>query len=279
MIPPIVRRFVAGETAATALDHARSANADGIGVILNLLGEHHDDPAAADADTETYLRLIEDVATTDLDVRVSVKPSQLGLDVSQARFAENYRRIVDAGADHGVFVWCDMEDSMTTDATIDAFEAATGRNPWGVGLCLQANLRRTDDDIDRLLDVPGAIRLVKGAYDEPAGIAYTETSAVNDAYRRGLDRLFSGRDRGIAVGSHDPAMVSRARGLADEHGSDYEVQMLMGVREAAQRDLAAQGVTVRQYAPYGDAWFAYFSRRIRESRGNALFALRAVLGR
>jgi len=279
MIPPIARRFVAGETAAAALDHARSVNADGIGVILNLLGEHYDDPAAADADAEAYRRLIEDVGDTDLDVRVSVKPSQLGLDVSRARFAENYRRVVDAGADHGVFVWCDMEDSSTTDATVEAFEAATERNPWGVGLCLQANLRRTDDDIDRLADAPGAIRLVKGAYDEPADVAYTEKSAVNDAYRRGLDRLFSGRDRGIAVGSHDPAMISHARRLAAERGGDYEVQMLMGVREDAQRDLAAQGVDVRQYAPYGGAWLAYFTRRIRERRENALFALRAILGR
>lgn len=279
MLPPIARRFVAGETAAAALDHARAANADGLGVILNLLGEHYDDPDAADADTEAYLRLIADIAGTDLDARVSVKPSQLGLDVSRARFAENYRRVVDAGADRDVFVWCDMEDSSTTDATIEAFEAATERNPWGVGLCLQANLRRTGDDIERLLAAPGAVRLVKGAYDEPAEIAYTEQSAVNDAYRRGLDRLFAGRDRGIAVGSHDPEMVSRARRLAAEHGADYEIQMLMGVRPEAQRDLAAQGVDVRQYAPYGDAWFAYFSRRVRESRENALFALRAVLGR
>ncbi|QHS16849.1 proline dehydrogenase [haloarchaeon 3A1-DGR] len=279
MLPPIANRFVAGETAAAAFDHARSMNDDGIGVLLNLLGEHYDDPEDVEADVAAYHTLIEDVASTDLDACVSIKPSQIGLDVSEDLFAEHYRSIVAHANDHDVFVWCDMEDADTTDATLDTFVDVARDHPWTVGQCLQSNLRRTREDLERVADVPGAIRIVKGAYDEPESIAYTEKSRVNEAYRDDITFLFEHRDRGVAVGSHDPEMVSLARRLGEEHGTDYEIQMLMGVREDAQRDLAAQGVDVQQYAPYGRKWLSYFYRRVRERKGNALFALRAILGR
>jgi len=279
MIPPIARRFVAGESVPEALEHARTRNEDGVAVILNLLGEHYDDPEAARADTDAYLALLEDIADSGLDACVSVKPSQIGLDVSDALFEEHYREIVARAHELDAFVWCDMEDADTTDATLDAFESIAAEYPWSVGQCLQSNLKRTSDDIERLRDVPGSIRLVKGAYDEPKSIAYAEKSRVDRAYREDLEHLFEHRDRGVAVGSHDPAMIALADRLAREHGTDYEVQMLMGVRDAAQRDLAAQGVDVTQYAPYGTKWLSYFSRRVRERRQNLTFALRAVAGR
>jgi proline dehydrogenase len=279
MIPPIARRFVAGETVPLALAHVRACNEDGLRVILNRLGEHYDDPDDARADTEAYLDLLDDIADGGLDACVSVKPSQLGLDVSDDLFAEHYREIVAHAHDLDAFVWCDMEDADTTDATLDAFASIAADYPWRVGQCLQSNLRRTREDLDRLVDVPGAIRLVKGAYDEPPSIAYTDKARVDEAYREDLRFLFERRDRGIAVGSHDPAMIALADRLSREHGADYEVQMLMGVREAAQRDLAAQGVDVAQYAPYGDKWLSYFSRRVRERRENLTFAARAIVGR
>ena len=279
MIPPIARRFVAGESAPVALDHARAANEDGVAVILNLLGEHYDDPADARADTDAYLALLEDIAGGGLDACVSVKPSQIGLDVSDECFEEQYREIVARADELGAFVWCDMEDADTTDATLDAFESIAADYPWSVGQCVQSNLKRTRDDLDRLRDVPGKIRLVKGAYDEPKSIAYTEKSRVDEAYREDLRFLFKARERGVAVGSHDPEMIGLADRLAREHGTDYEVQMLMGVRDDAQRDLAAQGVDVAQYAPYGTKWLSYFYRRVRERRQNLTFALRAVVGR
>ncbi|QLG29324.1 proline dehydrogenase family protein [Halorarum halophilum] len=278
MIPPIASRFVAGESPATAFDHARRANEDGVNVILNLLGEHYRERVPADEDTATYESLIADIGASDLDVCVSVKPSQLGLDVGEGVFRENFRRVVEAGREHGVFVWCDMEDATTTDATLDAFEDLAREHGGGVGQCLQANLRRTREDLDRLDDVPGKLRLVKGAYDEDESIAYTDKANVNEAFREGLELLFSRRDGGIAVGSHDPTMISYAKELHAEHGGDYEVQMLMGVREEAQRELAAEGVEVWQYAPYGDKWLSYFYRRVRERKENLLFAMRAVAG-
>jgi len=279
MIPPIARRFVAGESVPEAIEHARARNEDGIAVILNLLGEHYDDPGDARADTDAYLALLDDIDDSGLDACVSVKPSQIGLDVSDALFEEHYREIVARAHELNAFVWCDMEDADTTDATLDAFESIAAEYPWSVGQCVQSNLKRTREDLERLRDVPGSIRLVKGAYDEPKSIAYTEQSRVDRAYREDLEFLFEHRDRGVAVGSHDPAMIALADRLAREHGTDYEVQLLMGVRDEAQRDLAAQGVDVAQYAPYGTKWLSYFYRRVRERRQNLTFALRAVVGR
>ncbi|MFC7186816.1 proline dehydrogenase family protein [Halorubrum yunnanense] len=279
MIPPIARRFVAGESVPEALDHVRACNEDGVAVIVNLLGEHYDRPTDARADVDAYLALLDDIAGSGLDACVSVKPSQIGLDVSTELFEEYYREIVDRAHELDAFVWCDMEDADTTDDALDAFESIAADYPWSVGQCVQANLRRTREDLDRLVDVPGKIRLVKGAYDEPASIAYADADRVDEAYRENLRFLFERRDRGVAVGSHDPAMISLANRLAADHGTDYEVQMLMGVRGDAQRDLAAQGVDVAQYAPYGDKWLSYFYRRVRERRENLTFALRAVVGR
>ncbi|MEF8780355.1 MAG: proline dehydrogenase family protein [Haloferacaceae archaeon] len=278
MLPPIADRFVAGESPATAFEHARQMNGNGVGVILNLLGEHYDDPELAEEDTRTYLDLVEDIAGTGLNARVSVKPSQLGLDVDDDLFRENYLRIVEAGAEHDVFVWCDMEDATTTDVTLEAFEEAMDRYPWGVGLCVQANLHRTMDDVERLIDRPGHLRLVKGAYNEDPEISHREKQRVNEAYRELIRYAFRNRDRGVGIGSHDPEMISFAKRLHDEHGTGFEVQMLMGVREAEQRDLAAQGYEVWQYAPFGTRWFSYFYRRLRERKENARFVLRALLG-
>ncbi|MFB6111569.1 MAG: proline dehydrogenase family protein [Halobacteriaceae archaeon] len=279
MIPPIARRFVAGETPATALEHTREINGHGISGILNLLGEHYEERGPADADRDAYLDLIDEIGRNRVDACVSVKPSQIGLDAGQPVFEENYTDIVEYARDADVFVWMDMEDRTTVDATIDAFETATSMYPGGVGLCVQANLKRTEDDIERLVELPGKLRLVKGAYDEPPAAAYQSKSEVNRAYRERLTYLFEHADDGdVAVGSHDPAMIERAAELHEEFGTEYELQMLMGVREEAQRELADE-VPVYQYIPYGEKWLSYFYRRVMERKENLLFAARAVLGR
>jgi len=273
MIPPIATDFVAGETVASAFDHVERTNDRGVSVILNLLGEHYDDRAAADADADAYVSLCESIEASTLDACVSVKPSQIGLDVSAAAFEENLSRIVDATDG---FVWVDMEDHETTDVTLDAYERHARETGGDVGVCLQANLRRTPDDLRRLASLPGKVRLVKGAYDEPAAVAHTRKAAVDEAYRECLTAAFRTFDDGVAVGSHDPAMVRHAVDLHEEYGTGFELQMLMGVREDAQVDLAREH-DVYQYVPYGPKWASYFYRRIRERKENALFALRAVL--
>jgi proline dehydrogenase len=277
MIPPVVDNFVAGETPESACDHVASLNERGVGAILNLLGEHYDERGPADADADAYEALLELIADRGLDACVSVKPSQVGLDVGESVFEANLARVVETATRVGGFVWIDMEDHTTTDPTLEAFEEHARATDGQVGVCVQANLKRTRDDLERLADLPGKVRLVKGAYDEPEDAAYKGGTAVDEAYKECLDYMFRAFEGGIGVGSHDPQMIDYARKKHREHGTPYEVQMLMGVRESEQFDLADE-VPVYQYVPYGSKWFSYFYRRVRERKENALFALRAVLG-
>ncbi|MGB9966404.1 proline dehydrogenase family protein [Halobacterium hubeiense] len=277
MIPPVANRFVAGEELDEALDHVADVNDRDVGGILNLLGEHYHERAPADEDADAYLRLIDGIAERSLEASVSVKPSQIGIDLPTNAFAENLEQIVTHAKSHDVFVWVDMEDHTTTDTTLDAVCNQAQRYPHGVGLAIQANLKRTREDLERLAEVPAGVRLVKGAYDEPESVAYQEKAVVDEMYEEYLEFLFREFDQGVAVGSHDPAMLSHAKSLHDTYGTPFEIQMLMGVREDAQYDLAEE-YDVYQYAPYGPKWLQYFYRRIRERKKNALFALRAVLG-
>ncbi len=282
MIPPIATRFVAGESPAQALDHVRQLNSQNVTAIVNLLGEHYEDRPPVRSDAAEYRALAGDIARSNLEACISVKPSQLGLDISEDVFREELAAVVDAAADHGVFVWIDMEDHTTTDTTLDAFEELASEygdgEQYQVGVCVQANLRRTRDDVERLADVPGKVRFVKGAYDEPAAVAYQESDRVNREYKALLEYAFEQYDGGIGVGSHDPAMIDHAIELHDEYGTDFEFQLLMGVRESAQFDLAEE-YPVYQYVPYGDRWKSYFYRRITERKANLRFALRAIVGR
>jgi proline dehydrogenase len=274
MIPPIASSFVAGESSETALSHVEALNAQGVEAILNLLGEHYHERAPADEDADAYVDLVEELARRDLDACVSVKPSQIGLGVSDAAFEENLARVVSAAE---CFVWVDMEDHETTDVTLDAFERHAVETDGNVGVCVQANLKRTREDLERLADLPGKVRLVKGAYEEPKAISYRNKAKVDEVYREYLEFMFREFDDGVAVGSHDPAMTRYAMDLHDEYGTAFEIQMLMGVREEAQVALADAGYEVHQYVPYGNKWMQYFYRRVRERKENALFALRAVL--
>ncbi|ELZ19174.1 proline dehydrogenase [Haloterrigena salina JCM 13891] len=295
MLPPIANRFVAGESPATALERVRRLNERGIAGIVNLLGEHYDDRESVRADAAEYRALVRDIAASDLEACISVKPSQLGLDLGEVLFRETVTNVVDAAAAEDVFVWIDMEDHTTTDATLDAFEELAREHEGGersagsrsssdhgsdagVGVCVQANLKRTREDVERLADVPGKVRFVKGAYDEPADIAYRDGDRIDREYESLLEYAFERYDGGVAVGSHDPAMIEHAIDCHERYGTDFEIQMLMGVREDAQDDLAAE-YPVSQYVPYGNRWKSYFYRRLTERTGNVRFALRAVLDR
>ncbi|MFW6448971.1 MAG: proline dehydrogenase family protein [Halobacteriota archaeon] len=276
MIPPIARRFVAGESADGALERAATRNDEGLAVILNQLGEHYDDPAAAAADRDDYRQLLRDMDAAGIDGCVSVKPTQLGLNLGTGVFREHLEAVLEVADDLDRFVWIDMEDHRTTDATLDAYEDYVTSYDGELGVCLQANLRRTPDDLARLAELPGKLRLVKGAYDEPAEIAHRDKADVDRAYRDLLRQAFAQCDDGVAVASHDDEMLALASALHDEHGTPYEIQMLMGVREDYQRDLAGTH-EVYQYIPFGDKWISYFYRRLLERKENLLFGLRAVL--
>ncbi len=276
MIPPIADRFVAGESPSEVLEHVRMLNSRNIAGICNLLGEHYDDPADATGDTYAYLGLIDEIADAGVDGCISVKPSQIGLDLGQDVFEENLTKIVERGAEQDVFIWVDMEDHTTTDATLDVYEPLV-REHAEMGLCLQANLKRTREDVERLADAPGKVRLVKGAYDEPSEVAYKDKGRVDEVYLELIEYMFEHFEDGVAIGSHDPAIIARAREFHEEYVTPYEIQMLTGVRTDTQYELAAVGVDVYQYVPYGQKWASYFYRRVRERKENLLFAVRAIV--
>lgn len=279
MIPPIVSQFVAGETPAEAIEHVRALNDRGVSGMVNRLGWHHRDRETVESAATAYRLLVDDVATADVDASLSVKPTQLGLTIDEGLFSDLATDVVETAQERDVFVWFDMEEYATVDATLETFEELATDHGGGMGVCVQASLKRTPEDVARLADVPGSVRFVKGGtYDDPTAVAHQEKAAVNRAYRDLLEYAFERYDGGIAVGSHDPEMVEHAIALHEAFGTDFEVQMLMGVRPGAQFDLA-ETYDVSQYVPYGTRWRRWFVNRARNNaRFSARAALEAVIG-
>lgn len=278
-----VRRFMPGEEAAAALDAARSFEADGIGALFTRLGENVTKAAEADEVAAHYLELIDEVEARGLDGEVSVKLTQLGLDLDVDATDGRLAALAERAARHGRTVWIDMEGSAYTEVTIACFERLRARFP-NVGLCLQAYLRRTAADLQRLLPTDPAIRLVKGAYAEPSSVAYRSGSEVDANYLAlsvaMLDAVRSGKLVRIGLGTHDLRLIEQAAAHAATIGlppTAFEVQMLYGIRVDEQRRLARAGFVVRSLVAYGTAWYPWYMRRLAERPANVLFALRQLL--
>jgi proline dehydrogenase len=277
---PVVDRFVAGRDLDAALASARALAVDRL-VSMDYLGENTEDRAQADAATQAYLALLAELETEGLAdrVEVSVKLSALGRSLPGAGSlaTDNAALICARAAEAGTTVTLDMEDHTSTDATLDAVREL--RRDWpGTGAVLQAYLRRTEADCLALAGPGSRIRLCKGAYDEPASVAFRDRAEVDDSYRRCLRVLMAGQGYPM-VATHDPLLVSYAGELAAGTGRDFEFQMLYGVRPEAQRVLAAGGHRLRVYLPYGSAWFPYFMRRLGERPANMMFFLRSLAHR
>ena len=279
----VVDRFVAGETLDEALSVVRTLTRAGIAVTLDHLGEGVTDRAEAMRSRDAYLRLLDGLAPLGLGraAEVSVKLSAFGqaLPGGGTDLAlELVRPVAEAASAIGSTVTLDMEESATVDSTL-AVLAALRRDHPGTGAVLQAALHRTLGDAEALA-VPGSrVRLVKGAYDEPPSVAFQSRADVDAAYARCLGVLVRGPGYPM-VGSHDPRMVDLAQRLAAEYGrtpDSWEVQMLYGIRTAEQRRLAAEGVCVRAYVPYGADWYGYFMRRLAERPANLRFFLRSLV--
>ncbi|MDT3398123.1 proline dehydrogenase family protein [Streptomyces sp. B1866] len=281
---PLVDRFVAGEDLPGALRAAGSLTARGLYVTLDHLGEDVTDRARALRSRDAYLALLEALAARGLAGRaeVSVKLSAFGqaLPGGHDLALAHVTPVAEAADAAGTTVTLDMEDHTTVDSTLAALAALRGPFP-GTGAVLQACLHRTEEDC-RALSGPGSrVRLVKGAYREPARVAFQRRGEVDRAYARCLAALMAGKGYPM-VGSHDPRMVALALRLAGRHGrgpDDYEFQMLYGIREAEQARLAAAGHRMRVYVPYGTDWYGYFMRRLAERPANLAFFLRSVAGR
>jgi len=282
MRPPtnFARRFVAGETIDEAIGVARGLEGRGFVHTLDHLGESVASLADAEAATLDYLRMIDAVIASGIGRNLSLKLTQLGLDVDKASAIDNLRKILNRSEPAGFFVWIDMENSPYTEVTIEIFDTLWQQEYRQMGIVLQSALFRTERDVQRLATLGARIRLVKGAYNEPKTIAYQKKADVDAAYARQMKVLLS-EGQSPAIATHDPRMIDLARrSVADRGiGADrFEFQMLYGIRRDLQTTLVREGYRVRIYIPFGSDWFPYFMRRLGERPANVAFVVRGIMG-
>lgn len=274
----LAKRFVAGETADSAIDAVRALNAQGMTASLDFLGEDVLERDAAIATREAYIAVLERIRKTGAQSNVSVKMSAMGLLIDRAFALDNLTRILHyAQRNADPFVRIDMEGSAVTQVTLDLFERAYAQDK-NVGIVLQAYLKRTPADVDRMIELGARVRLCKGAYNEPAEIAIKEMPLIRKQYFSLAKDLLE-RGNYPAIATHDRELIEAIRAHARERGiarDRFEFQMLYGCRPQLQRELVADGYRMRVYVPYGTHWAGYFFRRVMERRENAIFALSSL---
>ena len=277
-----VRRFMPGETLESALDAAAPLQAAGIATMYTRLGENLISLEGADEVADHYIEVLDRIKARGLDGEISVKPTQLGLDHDEDRTLAHLERLAAHAAETGSYLWIDMEGSAYVDATIRLYERLRATQPR-TGICLQAYLKRTADDIERLRPLDPAIRLVKGAYDEKAEIAYRDKRRVDSNYLGLAVRfLLDGRGRPIrlGLGTHDVELIEQiaAQVAAAGVGKDgFEIEMLYGIRTGEQHRLARSGYRVATLIAYGEHWYPWYMRRLAERPANVTFAIRSLL--
>jgi proline dehydrogenase len=273
------RRFIAGETVADAIAAVHHIQSQGLLSTLDYLGESVTSLAAAETATSEYLHLVDAVDRADAERNVSLKLTQLGLDVDRAICMDNLRRILTTAQPCGFFVRIDMEGSAHTDATLDMFETVWKLGHRNVGVVLQSCLYRTEKDFERINALGARIRLVKGAYREPKSIAYNLKSDVDAAYVRIATRLLV-EGTYPAIATHDEAILDAVERFAADRAippEAYEFQMLYGIRRDLQVRFRDAGHRVRVYVPFGREWFPYFMRRLGERPANVGFVVRSIV--
>src|SRR6266576_460623 len=276
----LTTRFIAGETIDEAVAAIRDLNAHGCAASFDHLNESVGSVAETEAEVLEYLDVLARIDETGIDSNVSIKLTQFGLEIDPELAYRNARQVVEDAVRRGNFVRIDMEGSSVTQATIDVFTRL--RSEFGlndVGIVLQSYLRRTMDDARELLKIPARIRLCKGAYDEPASVAFPDKKVVDDNYVSVMKLLLaSGTYHGIAT--HDPKMIDATIEFAQREGiakDAFEFQMLYGIRRDLQEQLARDGYGMRVYVPYGKHWYPYFMRRLAERPANIWFVLKNFL--
>jgi proline dehydrogenase len=273
------RRFIAGETIDEAVDCVKDLPAKGLKLTLDYLGESVSSAAAASAAAADYVKIINAIVASGIERNISLKLTQLGLDVDKATAVDNMRRILEPADAHGFFVRIDMENSPYTDATLDILDTLWRQGHTSIGAVIQSYLKRSADDI-RKLNVHGVrVRLVKGAYKEPKAVAYQKKSEVDGAFVELMQGLL---DEGTypAIATHDPVMIDATKAYAKSKGyanDRFESQMLYGIRRDLQTALVKEGYRMRVYVPFGKQWYPYFMRRLGERPANVAFVLRGIL--
>ena len=269
-------RFVAGETLDEAVVTLRRLNEQGLRTNTTLLGEFVQGAAEAESVVRTYEEVLRRIAAERLQTNVALKLTHLGVTLDEELGYANVQRVVAEAARHGNFVRIDMEDSPLVDVTLRIYRRLRECGHENVGTVLQSYLYRSEDDLESLLPLQPNLRIVKGAYNEPASIAYPKKDDVDAAYRRLVERSVAAGGF-TAVATHDEKLVDHA--LAVDPGPErMELQMLYGVRTQLQLDLVARGQRVLCAAPYGPDWFPYLMRRLAERPANLLFLLKNALG-
>jgi proline dehydrogenase len=275
-----VHRFVPGEDVADAIRAARVLEAHGLKETFDHLGESVTSLAEAEAATRDYLHVVRAIIEAGVERNISLKLTQLGLDVDRASAVDHLRKILELAEPAGFFVRIDMESSRYTAVTLDIFATLWQQGYRQIGVVLQSELYRSEDDLRSINALGARIRLVKGAYREPKSVAYQRKSDVDAAYARMMKVLMTTGNY-PAIATHDEAMIDLARRWAAEQGvaaDRFEFQMLYGIRRDLQAMLVGSGYRVRVYLPFGRDWFPYFMRRLGEHPANVRFVLRGIFG-
>ena len=279
-----VRRFWPGERVEDALAAARELKGQGIDTILTALGENLTHAEEAEEVTQHYLEVFDKVAASGLDAHVSVKPTQLGLDLDRGMCERNLDRLLERADERKNFLWIDMEYSRYVDPTLELFRRSRAKSAR-IGIALQAYLYRTANDVESLLALGPAVRIVKGAYLEPPDIAWPKKSDVDENFYKLCVRLMSpeAQRRGtlLHIATHDVPLAERLEAYAREHGvpaSAYEFAMLYGIGVGQQRRLAAEGKRLRVLISYGEYWFPWYMRRLAERPANVWFVVKNMFG-
>jgi proline dehydrogenase len=272
----IAKRWIAGYTLQDAVNAARNANERKMQALLNRLGEHTPDRTLIQQYVEEYLKLLDAIKSEKLEATISIKPSQIGLTADVTLYRDNLLKILARGEDEGLFVWIDMENSPYTESTVQVYRELLVTHK-DLGLCLQANMKRSERDLRDLLPRGGKIRLVKGAYPENGDVAFKRRSELNANYLRLMHILFE-QGKFFAIGTHDEKMIIEAEKLSRDRTADFEFQLLKGIRDDLKSRLLTDGFKVSEYIPYGPEWYNYSKRRMRERKRNILLLIRSITG-
>ena len=272
----IAKRWIAGYTLQDAINSARDANERKMQALLNRLGEHTPDRNLIQQYVEEYLKLLEAIRSDKLQAAISIKPSQIGLTADATLYRDNLLKILTKAEEEERFVWIDMENSPYTESTVNIYrELLVTHND--LGLCLQANMKRSESDLRDLLPRGGKIRLVKGAYPENGDVAFKRRSELNANYVRLMHILFE-QGTFFAIGTHDEKMITKAENLSRNQKVNFEFQLLKGIRDDLKSRLLKDGFKVSEYIPYGPEWYNYSKRRMRERKRNILLLIRSITG-
>ncbi len=275
----IASRYIAGEKLEDAVRVVKDLNTRGLKATVDVLGEFVSDPAQASQDIDAYLKLLDAVVEHKLDTGVSVKLTAVGLSISPDLARKNLRILLDAASKHNTFVRIDMEDSPYTTETLAIYNEF--RSQYKLGIVIQAYLRRSMDDVRRLMDGgPTNIRLCKGIYVEPESIAYKGRREIQDNFLRLLEVMFAGGAQ-VGIATHDRFLVDESERIVkscEVQRKNYEYQMLLGVLPDLRDEIVSRGHRMRIYVPYGDAWYGYSTRRLKENPALAGHVFKSMLG-